>query len=47
MGALISKQHYNKVKSYIDLAKKIGGKILCGDGIDELKLPEHCQNVIS
>ncbi|CAD5113772.1 DgyrCDS2941 [Dimorphilus gyrociliatus] len=44
MGALISRQHYNKVKSYIDLSKKIGGKILCGDGVDELKLPENCKD---
>ena len=30
MGALISKQHYEKVTSYIELAKKDGGVILCG-----------------
>jgi aminomuconate-semialdehyde/2-hydroxymuconate-6-semialdehyde dehydrogenase len=29
-GALISKQHLEKVLSYIDLAKQEGGKILCG-----------------
>lgn len=29
-GALVSESHQNKVLSYIDLAKKEGGKILCG-----------------
>lgn len=29
-GALVSKAHHEKVLSYIDLAKKEGGKILCG-----------------
>ena len=38
MGALISLQHCNKVKSYVDVAKKDGGKVLCGD--EELVLPE-------
>ncbi len=30
IGALVSKPHLEKVKSYIDLAKEEGGKILCG-----------------
>jgi len=30
IGALVSEAHMNKVLSYIDLAKKEGGKILCG-----------------
>jgi aminomuconate-semialdehyde/2-hydroxymuconate-6-semialdehyde dehydrogenase len=30
MGALVSKDHQNKVMSYIELAKKEGGKIHCG-----------------
>lgn len=30
MGSLISKQHLNKVMSYIELAKEEGGKLLCG-----------------
>jgi aminomuconate-semialdehyde/2-hydroxymuconate-6-semialdehyde dehydrogenase len=29
-GALVSKAHWEKVNSYIELAKKEGGKILCG-----------------
>lgn len=31
MGALVSAQHLNKVKSYINLAKEERGKLLCGD----------------
>jgi aminomuconate-semialdehyde/2-hydroxymuconate-6-semialdehyde dehydrogenase len=30
LGAIVSKQHYEKILSYIELAKKEGGKILCG-----------------
>ncbi len=30
LGAIVSKQHFEKILSYIDLAKKEGGKILCG-----------------
>ena len=30
IGALVSKQHLEKVKSYIDIAENEGGKILCG-----------------
>jgi aminomuconate-semialdehyde/2-hydroxymuconate-6-semialdehyde dehydrogenase len=30
VGALVSEAHMNKVLSYIDLAKKEGGEILCG-----------------
>jgi aminomuconate-semialdehyde/2-hydroxymuconate-6-semialdehyde dehydrogenase len=29
-GALVSKQHFEKVLSYIELARKEGGRILCG-----------------
>lgn len=29
-GAMVSKQHFDKVMSYIDLAKQEGGQILCG-----------------
>jgi len=31
MGALVSAQHLEKVKSYIALAKEEGGKLLCGE----------------
>lgn len=30
VGAIVSKQHFEKILSYIDLANKEGGKILCG-----------------
>ena len=30
MGAVVSKQHLEKVLSYVELAKQEGGKILCG-----------------
>lgn len=30
LGAIVSKQHFEKILYYIDLAKKEGGKILCG-----------------
>jgi len=30
LGAIVSKQHFEKILSYIDLAEKEGGKILCG-----------------
>jgi len=41
-GAIISKPHLDKIKSYIDLAKDLGGKILCGGNVVH---PEgRCQN---
>ena len=30
MGALVSEQHYNKVKNYMQLAVEEGGKVQCG-----------------
>jgi aminomuconate-semialdehyde/2-hydroxymuconate-6-semialdehyde dehydrogenase len=30
IGSLISKEHFAKVASYVELAKQEGGKILCG-----------------
>jgi len=33
IGALVSKPHLEKVKSYIELAKEEGGKILCGGNL--------------
>ena len=30
LGAIVSKQHFEKILSYIELAKKEGGKIFCG-----------------
>lgn len=42
LGALVSKEHAQKVMSYIELAKEEGGKILCGGTM--LKLPAPCEN---
>ncbi|XP_072189264.1 2-aminomuconic semialdehyde dehydrogenase isoform X2 [Excalfactoria chinensis] len=39
VGALISKEHLEKVRSYVKKAKAEGAKILCGEGIDSLALP--------
>ncbi|MFT6734549.1 MAG: aminomuconate-semialdehyde/2-hydroxymuconate-6-semialdehyde dehydrogenase [Polaribacter sp.] len=39
-GALVSKQHRDKVYSYIELAKKEGGTILCGG--NKVKLEGRC-----
>ncbi len=41
-GAVISAQHRDKILGYIDLAKKEGGKILCGGGVPE-SLPDRCK----
>lgn len=42
-GAVTSKQHYDKVMSYIELAKREGGTILCGGGQPK-HLPDRCKN---
>ena len=43
-GALVSKAQFDKVRSYIDLARKEGGTILCGgDGVPD-SLPDRCRN---
>ncbi|XP_059033478.1 2-aminomuconic semialdehyde dehydrogenase isoform X2 [Mustela lutreola] len=39
MGALISKAHLEKVRSYIKRARSEGAQILCGEGVDTLSLP--------
>lgn len=39
MGALISKAHLEKVRSYVTKAHAEGAKILCGEGVDQLSLP--------
>jgi aminomuconate-semialdehyde/2-hydroxymuconate-6-semialdehyde dehydrogenase len=41
MGALVSSQHLNKVKSYIALAMEEGGKLLCGE--EPIELAENYQ----
>jgi aminomuconate-semialdehyde/2-hydroxymuconate-6-semialdehyde dehydrogenase len=40
-GALVSKEHLEKVMSYIELAKKDGARILCGG--ERLKIDGECE----
>ncbi|KAM3603424.1 uncharacterized protein V6R79_021984 [Siganus canaliculatus] len=40
-GALISKEHMEKVRGFIALAKSEGCTIHCGEGVDQLDLPQH------
>lgn len=42
LGAIVSKQHQQKILSYIQLAIEEGGKILCGG--NEIKLEGRCAN---
>lgn len=42
-GALVSKAHLAKVSSYVELAQKEGGTILCG-GTPPEALPERCRD---
>ena len=39
VGAIVSKQHFDKIMSYIDLAKEEGGKILTGGNAAAVKVP--------
>jgi aminomuconate-semialdehyde/2-hydroxymuconate-6-semialdehyde dehydrogenase len=41
-GAIVSKQHYEKILSYIELAKQEGGVILCGG--KPVRLSGRCKN---
>uniref|UniRef100_A0A2C9K4M8 Aldehyde dehydrogenase domain-containing protein n=1 Tax=Biomphalaria glabrata TaxID=6526 RepID=A0A2C9K4M8_BIOGL len=43
-GALISKQHREKVVGYIEGARSGGATIRCGHGVEHLSLPDRCQN---
>ena len=36
LGALVSKQHLDKVQSYLEVAREEGGKILCGGDLIEM-----------
>ncbi|XP_054252160.1 2-aminomuconic semialdehyde dehydrogenase isoform X2 [Indicator indicator] len=38
MGALISKEHLEKVKNYVKKAQAEGARVLCGEGVDSLVL---------
>lgn len=41
VGSLISREHWDKVSSYVELAQKEGGKVRCG-GKRPDNLPERC-----
>ncbi|VTS01183.1 2-hydroxymuconic semialdehyde dehydrogenase : 5-carboxymethyl-2-hydroxymuconate semialdehyde dehydrogenase OS=Fulvivirga imtechensis AK7 GN=C900_03217 PE=3 SV=1: Aldedh [Gemmata massiliana] len=41
-GALVSEQHHAKVRSYLDLARKEGGTVLCGGEV--ISPPGRCAN---
>ncbi|XP_056284278.1 2-aminomuconic semialdehyde dehydrogenase [Pseudoliparis swirei] len=43
-GALISKEHLEKVRGFVALAKSEGGTVHCGEGVDRLDLPERNAN---
>ena len=40
----MSKEHWEKVNSYVQLAKKEGCSVLCGHGVEPLELPERNKN---
>ncbi|XP_046440765.1 2-aminomuconic semialdehyde dehydrogenase-like isoform X2 [Daphnia pulex] len=43
MGPLVSQVHLEKVRSYVEIARKDGARILCGESVDELSLPAPYQ----
>ncbi len=45
MGPLVSQVHLEKVRSYVEIARKDGARILCGESVDELSLPAPYQKV--
>lgn len=44
IGAIVSKQHFDKILSYIELAKTEGGKILCGGKAVDLSHENYNSN---
>lgn len=44
MGALVSKEHWEKVNGYVQLARGEGCSILCGHGVEPLELLERNKN---
>jgi aminomuconate-semialdehyde/2-hydroxymuconate-6-semialdehyde dehydrogenase len=44
VGAIVSKQHFDKILSYIDLAKTEGGSILCGGNPVNLSNENYHEN---
>lgn len=43
-GSLVSRAHLEKVRRYVDLARELGGRVLCGGRApDAASLPERCR----
>jgi len=47
MGPLISKEHEQKVRSYLKIAEDEGLKFCCGETVDKLALSAANQKVIA
>jgi len=45
MGPLISKEHEEKVRHYLKIAKNEGLKFCCGETVDRLDVGTACQKV--
>jgi aminomuconate-semialdehyde/2-hydroxymuconate-6-semialdehyde dehydrogenase len=43
LGAIVSREHLEKIESYLELAVEEGGKIACG-GVRPRSLPERCKD---
>ncbi len=44
-GALTSAAHLAKVESYVQMARELGGRVLCGGArVSQELLPQHCRN---
>ena len=46
MGALVSLEHLAKVRGFVKLARTEGATINCGDGVDDMMLPEGIVDVM-
>lgn len=46
MGPLVSKAHLEKVKSHIDIARKDGAHIHCGETVEKLSLADPHKKVL-
>ncbi|XP_028825213.1 2-aminomuconic semialdehyde dehydrogenase [Denticeps clupeoides] len=40
-GALVSREHLEKVRSFVKLAWEEGAQVHCGEGVDKLEVPEQ------
>ncbi len=45
MGALVSKEHREKVRGFVQEARDIGATVHCGEGVDKLDLPDNVRLV--